>query len=61
MKTLNLSCVDIQHSGAEEILKKTSHMTDDQELKFWHERTQYLREMQKKNKKKQRLFDKESA
>lgn len=46
MKITKLSCVEMQHRGAQKIMEKISHMTKDQELKFWQEQSQYLRKYQ---------------
>lgn len=49
-KTKTFDCVEMQHRGAEKLREKTSDMTLEEELAFWRERTQTLRERQKKAK-----------
>lgn len=46
MRINKFSCVEMQHRGANKIAEKTLHMTKDQELKFWEERSQSLRKYQ---------------
>jgi hypothetical protein len=52
MKITKFGCVEMQHRGAEKIIEKTSKMTRDQELKFWQERSQYLKKCQESIKQK---------
>ena len=49
-KTKTFDCVETKHRGAEELQKKTAKMSLEEELAFWRERTQTLREHQKKAK-----------
>lgn len=46
MKTTKLSCVEMKHRGANKIIEKTKHMTKEQEIKFWSEKSLNLREYQ---------------
>lgn len=52
MKITKFGCVEMQHRGADKIIEKTSHMTRDQELKFWQEESQRLRKYQESLKQK---------
>ncbi|MDI6735361.1 MAG: hypothetical protein QME42_04060 [bacterium] len=47
MKTTKFNCVEMKRHGAEKIAKKTKHMTKKQELVFWQEQTQQLKDYQK--------------
>ncbi len=46
MKTKTFDCVAMKHRGAQRINKKIAGMTLEQQLDFWRERTQVLRERQ---------------
>ena len=48
MKTKTFDCVELQHRGAENIRSAISVMTKEEELTFWRERSQALKQLQKK-------------
>jgi len=39
-------CVQMKRLGAEQVRKQTAVMTREQELRFWQERSQFLRHRQ---------------
>ena len=47
MKTKTFDCVEMKHRGAKKILAKIEHMTKEEVLAFWQERSQILRQRQK--------------
>jgi hypothetical protein len=47
MKKKKFDCVEMMHEGATAVTKKTSGFTREQELGFWHTRTEALREERK--------------
>ena len=47
MKTKTFDCVEMKHRGAEKIRVKIGHMTKEEELAFWQECSQILRQRQK--------------
>jgi len=47
MKTKTFDCVEMKHLGAEKIRAEVGRMTNEEELVFWHERSQTLRQCQK--------------
>lgn len=44
----NFDCVEMKHRGAEQILKKLSGLTPEEELEFWKKRTKALQRLQQK-------------
>ena len=46
MKTKTFDCVEMKHRGAEKLKEKIDRLTVQQELAFWAERSQELRERQ---------------
>ncbi len=47
MKTKKFDCVEMKHVGAEKIQEQIARMTREQEIRFWKERSQLLKEHQK--------------
>jgi len=47
MKTNKFDCVEMKHVGAEKIQEQIAKMTREQEIMFWKERSQLLKEHQK--------------
>jgi len=42
------NCVKMKHQGAEQLLKKLSGLTPEQELEFWQKRTEALQTLHQK-------------
>jgi len=55
MKTKKFDCVEMKHTGAEKIQEQTAGMTREQEVWFWKERSQLLKEQQKTIQKRDKL------
>lgn len=47
MKNKKFDCVEMKRQGAQKVFEKTSKMTKQEELRFWQERSQMLRQVQK--------------
>lgn len=47
MKTKTFDCVEMKHRGADKIRAKIGRMTKEEELAFWQECSQTLRQRQK--------------
>ncbi len=45
-------CIRWKRKGAERIAELTAHMSREQELEFWHKKTQELRKRQNKQQQK---------
>jgi hypothetical protein len=41
-------CVEMKHQGAEQLLKKLSGLTLEQELEFWQKRTEALQKFRQR-------------
>jgi hypothetical protein len=48
MKTKTFDCVEMKRRGAAMVQEKIAGMTPKQELQFWREQTELLRQEQKK-------------
>ena len=46
MKMKKFDCVQMKRQGAAKVLEQTAALTREQELRFWQERSQYLRQRQ---------------
>jgi len=46
MKTKKFDCVQMKQLGAAKVREQTATLTREQELRFWQERSQYLRQRQ---------------
>ena len=46
MKTKKFDCVQMKRQGAAKVREQTATLTKEQELRFWQERSQYLRQRQ---------------
>lgn len=46
MKTKTFDCVQMKRLGAAKVRERTATLTKEQELAFWRERSQYLRQRQ---------------
>ena len=46
MKNKKFDCVEMKRQGAQKVLEKTSKMTRQEELRFWQERSQVLKQSQ---------------
>jgi hypothetical protein len=46
MKTKEFDCVKMKRLGAAKVREQTATLTEEQELRFWQERSQYLRQRQ---------------
>ena len=46
MKTKKFDCVQMKRQGAAKVREQTATLTNEQELRFWQERSQYLRQRQ---------------
>ncbi|WP_165360931.1 hypothetical protein [Candidatus Chloroploca sp. Khr17] len=46
MKTKKFDCVQMKRLGAAKVREQTATLTKEQELRFWQERSQTLRERQ---------------
>ena len=46
MKARNLDCLRMKQFGAARVQEQTATLTQEQELHFWQERSQYLRQRQ---------------
>ena len=46
MKTKEFDCVQMKHEGAAKVREQTAPLTREQELQFWEERSQRLRQQQ---------------
>lgn len=52
MKTKKFDCVEMKHLGAEKVQENTAGMTREEEIRFWKERSQHLRQHQEAMRKK---------
>jgi len=46
MKTKKFDCVQMKRQGAAKVREQTATLTREQELRFWQERSQSLRQRQ---------------
>ena len=46
MKARNFDCIQIKQFGAAKVHEQTATLTREQELRFWQERSQFLRQQQ---------------
>ena len=46
MKTKRFDCVQMKRQGAAKVREQTATLTREEELRFWQERSQYLRQRQ---------------
>ena len=46
MKARNFDCIQMKQFGAARVQEQTATLTREQELHFWQERSQYLRQRQ---------------
>ena len=46
MKTKKFDCVQMKRQGAAKVREQTGTLDKEQELRFWQERSQYLRQRQ---------------
>ena len=46
MKKKKFDCVQMKRQGAAKVREQTATLTKEQELRFWQERSQYLRQRQ---------------
>lgn len=46
MKTKKFDCVQMKRQGAAKVREQTATLTKEQELRFWQERSQSLRQRQ---------------
>jgi hypothetical protein len=46
MKTKKFDCVQMKRQGAAKVREQTASFTGEQELRFWQERSQQLRQRQ---------------
>ena len=46
MKTKKFDCVQMKRQSAAEVREQTATLTREQELRFWQERSHYLRQRQ---------------
>lgn len=46
MKTKRFDCVQMKRQGAAKVREQTATLTKEQELRFWQERSQDLRQRQ---------------
>ncbi len=46
MKTKKFDCVQMKRQGAAKVREQTATLTQEQELRFWQERSQHLRQRQ---------------
>jgi hypothetical protein len=46
MKTKKFDCVQMKRQGAAKVREQTATLTKEQELRFWQERSQHLRQRQ---------------
>jgi hypothetical protein len=53
MKTKKFDCVEMKHLGAKKVQENIAGMTREEEIRFWKERSQHLRQHQEAIKKKQ--------
>lgn len=47
MKTKKFDCVAMKHRGAKKVQEQIGDMTREEEIAFWKERSQHLRQRQK--------------
>ncbi len=53
MKTKKFDCVEMKHLGAEKLQEQIAGLTREEEIRFWKERSQHLRQHQETIRKKQ--------
>jgi hypothetical protein len=46
MKTKTFDCVETMHRGAEEVRKETENMSFEEQVNFWREQSELLKQMQ---------------
>ena len=46
MKTKKFDCVQMKRQGAAKVREQTATLTKEQELRYWQERSQHLRQRQ---------------
>jgi len=46
MKTKTFDCVQMKRQGAAKVREQTATLTREEELRFWQERSQHLRQRQ---------------
>ena len=46
MKTKKFDCVQMKRQGAAKVREQTATLTKEQELRYWQERSQHLRQCQ---------------
>ncbi|MCP5004932.1 MAG: hypothetical protein GY941_13490 [Planctomycetes bacterium] len=44
MKRTKFNCVEMKHRGAEKVAEQTKHLTKKEELTFWQQQTQSLKD-----------------
>lgn len=54
MKTKTFDCVQMKHVGAKKVQEQIVGMTREEEITFWKDRSQHLRQHQEAIKKKER-------
>ena len=52
MKTTvkTFDCVEMQHRGGEEVRRRTAGMAEEEEVRFWREKTAEMLDIQKRDK-----------
>ena len=53
MKNKPFDCVEMMHKGGQKILEEIEGMTPDQEMEYWQQQTQALRELQRQMRERQ--------
>jgi hypothetical protein len=46
-KTKTFDCVEMMHCGAERVKRETAGMTIEEQVEYWRQRTEELRERQR--------------
>ncbi len=46
LPTQKFDCIQMKHEGAAQVREQTATLTREQELRFWEERSQRLRQLQ---------------
>lgn len=54
MKAKGFDCMEMKRQGAKLVMAKTAGMTLEEELAFWHEKTEELREMRARRQERRR-------
>ena len=47
MKKKAFDCVEMMHEGQAEVTKKLAGMSPEEQRKYWHKRTEELRDLQR--------------